>query len=519
MAGVLLAALDQMIVSTAMPSIARAFDDFERYPWIVTSYLLASTASMPLYGKISDLFGRRPVVLFAIGTFLLGSLLAGAAPTMTLLIVSRAIQGLGAGGLMSLAFTVISDVVPARERGRYQAMFGAVFGLASIVGPLVGGPLAGYNWRWIFYVNLPLGLAALVLCSRVLRLVPHQRRERRIDWAGAVLLVAGVCALLLALSWGGVRYPWSSGPVVGLFVTGAVLAVAFVAGQARAAEPILPLRLFRRAAFSLGNAAGFVLGFCMFAAIVYIPLYLQIVKGSPPAESGLLMVPMMVGFIAASLLAGRLISRFGRYKWLPVSGAAATLVGLALLSGLRAETPLWHSPVYLVVIGLGLGLAMQPLVLAVQSAADPRDVGAGTSAATFFRSLGGSVGVAALGAVMTNRLSAELGAAALAGGAQGEPTSLRVDDLAGTGLLAGPLGAAVREAFVDALHPVFLVAAGAAVLAVALTLAMPDRALPAPDAAARPLPETGYPIGATGGEPVSRPRAASEDPPEAARAY
>ncbi|MEV4540605.1 MDR family MFS transporter [Micromonospora echinaurantiaca] len=485
MTGMLLAALDQTIVGTALPTIVGELGGINHYSWVVTAYLLASTASTPLYGKMADLFGRRPVFLFSIGTFLVGSLLAGLSQDMTQLIVTRGIQGLGAGGLMTLAFTIISDVVPPRERGRYQGLFGAVFGISSVAGPLVGGYFAETDWRWIFYINVPLAILAILVCSRVMRLVPFTRREHAIDWLGAGLLVAGVSCLLLALSWGGNEYAWGSGVIVGLFVAGAVLGVLFVLQEARVAEPILPLRLFRSRTFALANSAGFVLGLVMFGSIIFIPLYLQIVKGASPTRSGLLMLPMMAGIIVTSVLTGRAMSRIGRYKWFPVIGSAVLLVGMLLFTQLHVGTSLWLAFGFMVVIGVGLGLCMQSLILAVQNAVSMRDLGAGTSAATFFRSLGGAFGVAILGAVLSARLTSgladrlpaaiaqlpppEQAAVAASGGAD-----ISVNDPATIMALPAPVRAAVQTAFVESLDRVFLTAGVIAILAVLVTLALPD---------------------------------------------
>ena len=488
MLGMLLAALDQTIVGTALPTIVGQLGGLDHYSWVVTAYLLASTASTPLYGKVSDLYGRRPLLLFAIVTFLIGSALAGASQNMTQLIAFRAVQGLGAGGLMTLALTIISDVVSPRERGRYQGLFGAVFGVSSVAGPLVGGYFAEHDWRWIFYLNVPLGIVAMVVCVRVLRLVPHVRREHRIDWAGAALLVSGVSALLLALSWGGKEYSWGSVQIIALFVAAAVLAAAFLVVEARASEPILPLRLFRNRTFALANAGSFVVGFAMFGSIIFIPLYLQIVKGASPTESGLLMLPMMTGVIVTSIVSGRAISQVGRYKWFPVSGTAVLAVGLVLFGRLQVGTPLWQAFVYMLVIGVGLGLTMQPLILAVQNSLSLRDMGAGTSAATFFRSLGGSFGVAILGAVLSSRLANELATllpAALRSLGPAERAAFAAKNKGGFNLqdpksiLAEPAAVvdAVQHAFVNSLHTLFLVSAVVAVVAVAVAAALPDHEL------------------------------------------
>ncbi|MFF0718864.1 MDR family MFS transporter [Micromonospora sp. NPDC003816] len=526
MTGMLLAALDQTIVGTALPTIVGELGGISHYSWVVTAYLLASTASTPLYGKMADLYGRRPVFLFSIGTFLLGSLLAGLSQDMTQLIVTRGVQGLGAGGLITLAFTIISDVVSPRDRGRYQGVFGAVFGIASVAGPLVGGYFAETNWRWIFYLNVPLAILAIVVCSRVIRLVPFTRRKHSIDWLGALLLVAGVSSLLLALSWGGNTYPWGSAAIIGLFVAGAVLAVAFVLQERRVAEPILPLRLFRSATFALANGAGFVLGLVMFGSIIFIPLYLQIVKGASPTRSGLLMLPMMAGIIVTSVLTGRAMSRIGRYKWFPVSGSVVLLVGMLLFTRLQVDTSLWVAFGFMTVIGVGLGLCMQSLVLAVQNSVSLRDLGAGTSSATFFRSLGGSFGVAILGAVLSARLAAEMSDRLPAAVARLSPeqraavgptggAGVSVDDPATILALPAPVRAAVQVAFVESLHLVFLTTGLIAIVAVLLTLALPNERLrgAGPEGATGGTDGLGGEGPAPGGKPLdrsSKPEAAAE---------
>ncbi|MFJ8833970.1 DHA2 family efflux MFS transporter permease subunit [Micromonospora aurantiaca] len=515
MTGMLLAALDQTIVGTALPTIVGELGGINHYSWVVTAYLLASTASTPLYGKMADLYGRRPVFLFSIGMFLLGSLLAGLSQDMTQLIVTRGVQGLGAGGLMTLAFTIISDVVSPRERGRYQGLFGAVFGVSSVAGPLVGGYFAENNWRWIFYINVPLAILAIVVCWHVMRLVPFERREHTVDWIGAALLVAGVSCLLLALSWGGAEYAWGSGVIVGLFAAGAVLGVLFVVQEARTKEPILPLRLFRSATFALANGAGFVLGLVMFGSIIFIPLYLQIVKGASPTRSGLLMLPMMAGVIVTSVLTGRAMSRIGRYKWFPVAGAAVLVAGMLLFQQLQVGTSLWLAFGYMVVIGVGLGLCMQSLILAVQNAVSVRDLGAGTSSATFFRSLGGSFGVAILGAVLSSRLTSEM-SARLPGALAQLPPEQRAAVTAGGGFsindpaailaLPAPVRAAVQAAFVESLHLVFLTTGLIAVIAVLVTLAMPNLQLrgTGPQGATGGADPLGGKAPAPGGKPLTK---------------
>ncbi|MET7948777.1 MDR family MFS transporter [Micromonospora sp. NPDC005324] len=517
MTGMLLAALDQTIVGTALPTIVGELGGINHYSWVVTAYLLASTASTPLYGKMADLYGRRPVFLFSIGTFLLGSLLAGLSQNMTQLIVTRGIQGLGAGGLLTLAFTIISDVVSPRERGRYQGLFGAVFGISSVAGPLVGGYFAETDWRWIFYINVPLAILAIVVCYHVMRLIPFERRDHSIDWLGAGLLVAGVSSLLLALSWGGNEYAWGSGVIITLFVVGAVLGVLFVLQEARVAEPILPLRLFRSATFALANSALLIIGLVMFGSIIFIPLYLQIVKGASPTRSGLLMLPMMAGIIITSILTGRAMTRIGRYKWFPVAGSVTLLVGMFLFTQLEVATSLWVAFGFMVVIGVGLGLCMQSLILAVQNAVSVRDLGAGTSSATFFRSLGGSFGVAILGTVLSSRLTGgladrlpgaiaqlppqEQAAVAASGGA-----NISINDPATILALPGPVRAAIQGAFVDALDMVFLTAGLIAIVAVVVTVALPNTQLrgAGPQGATGGADPLGGEAPAPGGKPLTR---------------
>ncbi|MEW2426725.1 MDR family MFS transporter [Micromonospora sp. NPDC047644] len=517
MTGMLLAALDQTIVGTALPTIVGELGGINHYSWVVTAYLLASTASTPLYGKMADLYGRRPVFLFSIGTFLVGSLLAGLSQNMTQLIVTRGIQGLGAGGLLTLAFTIISDVVSPRERGKYQGLFGAVFGISSVAGPLVGGYFAETDWRWIFYINVPLAILAIVVCYHVMRLIPFERRDHSIDWLGAGLLVAGVSSLLLALSWGGNEYAWGSGVIITLFVVGAVLGVLFVLQEARVAEPILPLRLFRSATFALANSALLIIGLVMFGSIIFIPLYLQIVKGASPTQSGLLMLPMMAGIIITSILTGRAMTRIGRYKWFPVAGSVTLLAGMFLFTQLEVATSLWVAFGFMVVIGVGLGLCMQSLILAVQNAVSVRDLGAGTSSATFFRSLGGSFGVAILGTVLSSRLTGgladrlpgaiaqlppqEQAAVAASGGA-----NISINDPATILALPGPVRAAIQGAFVDALDMVFLTAGLIAIVAVLVTLMLPNTQLrgAGPQGATGGADPLGGEAPAPGGKPLTR---------------
>jgi EmrB/QacA subfamily drug resistance transporter len=468
MLGMFLAALDQTIVSTALPTIVGDLGGLDHLSWVVTSYLLATTASTPLYGKLGDMYGRKPVFLAAILIFLAGSMLSGLSESMGQLIAFRALQGIGAGGLMVGAQAIIADIVPPRERGRYMGLIGAVFAVASVAGPLLGGFLVEtISWRWVFYVNMPIGaLAVLVVAFRLHLHTPTQRRA--IDYLGAGLLTAGVSALVLLTTWGGNQYPWDSPQIVGLAVGALVLLTTFVWQERRAAEPVIPLSLFASSVFRIASALGFFIGLAMFGAIIFIPLFLQLVYGVSPTSSGLRMLPLMAGLLGASVISGRVISRIGRYKAFPVAGTAITAIGLFLLSRLEVDTPPGLASVYMLVLGIGIGLVMQVIILVVQNDAPRRDVGAATSTATFFRSMGGSLGVAVFGAIFASRLADELkalpgyAASHLSGGVNIRPAEVH----------ALPPG--VRHeflvAFVNALQPVFLV--GAAVTALTFLLAL-----------------------------------------------
>ncbi|MGH3343477.1 MAG: MDR family MFS transporter [Carbonactinosporaceae bacterium] len=466
--GLLLAALDQTIVATALWTIVRDIggtEGLDHASWVVTAYLLTSTASTPLYGKISDLYGRKRIFQFAIVVFVLGSVLCGLVQNMPQLIATRAIQGLGAGGLFALTFTIMADVVSPRERGRYQGYLGGVFAVASVVGPLLGGYLTDphallgleTSWRWIFFINLPVGLVALVVTSAVLNM-PFQRREHAIDYLGAVLLVGGVSALLLVTVWGGQEYAWTSATILGLAAAGVLLLVTAIWHERRQPEPVIPVQLFGISIFRVANTITFLIGLTMFGVLIYLPIYFQLVDGASPMEAGLRLLPLMAGILTTSILSGRLISRLGRYKVFPIIGTGMIAVAMWLLSRLDVDTPMWESSLYMVVLGVGLGNVMQVIVIAIQNAVPLRHLGTATSSAAFFRQMGGSFGTAIFGAILSLRLAAYLPAGPVPGG-DGAPSAGRIN------ALPPQAQDLVVTAFVRALHDVFLVAAAVSVLA------------------------------------------------------
>ena len=461
---ILLAALDQTIVSTALPTIVGYLGGLDKLSWVVTAYLLSSTVIGPLYGKLGDLIGRKMVLQAAIVIFLAGSALCGISQNMTELIVFRAIQGLGGGGLFVITIAVIGDIIPPRDRGRYQGFFGAVFGVSTVIGPLLGGFFVDHlSWRWIFYVNLPIGALALAVIATVFQ-APAEHARPKIDYLGATLLAGGLTAIVLYTSLGGTTYPWGAPQMIALLVGGCVLLALFVAVEARAPEPILPLELFRNRVFAVTSAIGLIIGLSFFGAITYLPIYLQDVKGHSPTVSGLLITPMTVGLLITSIGSGQLISRFGRYKAFPVAGTAIMAVGLGLLSRLEVHTSALVTGLYMLVLGLGLGLVLQVLVLVAQNAVDYKYLGVATSGATLFRQVGGSIGVAVFGAIFANRLAAELSARLPTGAhVPASPNPQAIEHL------PQAARAAYSAAITQALHPVFLAAAGAAVVAFLFT--------------------------------------------------
>ncbi len=472
MLGMLLAALDQTIVSTALPTIVGELGGQDRLAWVVTAYLLTSTTSTPLWGKVSDLLGRKILFQAAIVVFLVGSVLIGLSQNMTSLIAFRAVQGIGAGGLMALAQAIIGDIVAPRERGRYQGYIGSVFAVSSVAGPLLGGFFVDQlSWRWAFYINLPIGIVALVVTGSVLNL-DFRRIDHRVDYLGAALLVGGVTPLLLLTEWGGREYEWGSPTIIGLGIVGAVVLALFAAQERRAEEPILAPRLFRNGVFNITSAGGFIVGLAMFGAIVFMPQYLQIVKGNSPTRSGLLMIPMMVGLMATSIGSGRIIAQTGKYKKFPIIGLTILPVGLYLLSLLDVESSYVQQGLSVFVVGLGIGMVMQVLVLAVQNAVEQRDLGSATSAATFFRSMGGAFGVAIFGAILNNRLDHNV--ANELSRVNADPSQLPGKELLGSPSaihsLPEPFKGAVIQAFSDGLHVVFLCGIPVALLGLLVVL-------------------------------------------------
>jgi EmrB/QacA subfamily drug resistance transporter len=471
MVGLLLAALDQTIVSTALKSIVEDFDGLAHYTWVVTAYLLTSTASTPLYGKISDLYGRRPVFQFAIITFLIGSFAAGAATSMEQLIAFRAVQGLGAGGLMSLTFVIIGDIISPRERGKYQGYFGGVWGLSSVAGPLLGGYFSDHaqilgvsGWRWIFYINLPFGIAALILTSIFLH-IPKVKREHSIDYLGALLLVSGVSSLLLGISVYGPQDGWQNSKTLLTIAAAIVLMLLFIFQESRANEPIIPLTLFKNHTFSITSVMAFIIGAGMFGAIIMLPLYFQIVKGDSATSAGLKLIPFMIGIVTFSIVSGKLITKHGYYKRFPIMGLSLMTVGLFMLSTLTQTTPFWQLAIYGIFVGAGLGLSMQTIVIALQNSVEFRDLGVATSANTFFRSIGATMGVALFGTVYASRLAHNLpieieklrasNPAALIGATPEKFEALK-ENTAVLQTFTPELQAGIINAFVNSFHVVFL---------------------------------------------------------------
>ncbi|HEY8912761.1 MDR family MFS transporter [Lacisediminihabitans sp.] len=476
MVAMLLASLDQTIFSTALPTIVGQLDGVNHMLWVTTAYILASTIVMPVYGKLGDLVGRKWLFIAAIGLFIVGSVVGGMAGSMTALIVGRAIQGLGGGGLMILAQAIIADVVPARERGKYSGIMGAVFAISSVAGPLLGGFFTdGPGWRWAFWMNLPLGAIAIASAVFFLKLPKGSTSKPRIDYAGMTVLALAATCLVLFTTWGGNTYDWNSPVILGLIAGTVVAAVAFLLIERRAAEPVIPLHLFKNRNFNLTTAAGLIVGVAMFGALAYMPTYLQMVTGVGATQAGFLMIPMMGALLVSSVVSGQIVSKTGRYKAIPVVGTVLVAVALTLMSTLLATTAVWIICVYLAIMGLGLGMSMQILILVVQNSFPVSQVGTATASNNFFRQIGSSLGSAVVGSLFVSRLTASLADNLPAGASGGSNTNSL------TPAVVNSLPQGVRNiivgAYNESLAPIFLYLVPLVLVAAVLLLFVQEKPL------------------------------------------
>jgi EmrB/QacA subfamily drug resistance transporter len=480
-----LAVLDQTVVSTALYTIVRDLDPrngLSHLSWVITAYLLTSTATQPLYGKMSDLYGRKKIFMLSIIIFLFGSVLCGLSGNLTELIAFRAIQGLGAGGLMSIAMAIIGDMVAPRERGKYTGMFGIVFGVGSVLGPLVGGYLTDphaflrltTDWRWVFYINLPVGLVALAVIEKVLHL-PKNTHKHKIDYVGAGLIVAGASCVLLLTEWGGQQYAWLSPTIITLGAAALALIVWFLWHEGRTEEPILNMHLFKNGVFNVSTPVLFIMGAALFGSLVYISLYFQIVNGLSPTNAGLHLVPMSLGMIPVSIVVGRIIAKTGRYKIFPVIGMGLVTVAMVLLGMLKVNTSSWMISGDLFLLGMGMGMTMQVITMAVQNAIPRHEMGAGTAATGFFRSLGGAIGSAAFGALLTSQLAHHMAQAAASTG--GKAAHISVQNTAAIHQLPHAAQQVIFEAFTKSTNVVFLSAAALTSVGFVFTLFLPEMRL------------------------------------------
>ncbi|WP_406406260.1 MDR family MFS transporter [Streptomyces sp. NBC_01643] len=463
----LLAMLDNLIVGTAMPTIVGDLGGLEHLSWVVTAYTLATAASTPIWGKLGDMYGRKAIFLTSIVLFLIGSVLSGMAQDMGQLIGFRAIQGLGAGGLMVGVMAIIGDLVPPRERGKYQGLMAGVMAIAMIGGPLVGGTITDHlGWRWSFYINLPLGAVALAMVTAVLHLPNKERTKAKVDYLGAGLLTLGITAIVLVTTWGGSEYAWDSAVIMELAAIGVVSLVGFLFVETKAAEPIIPLHIFRNRNFTLMSLVGFMSGFVMFGAVLFLPLYQQSVQGASATNSGLLLLPMLLSMMIVSLIAGRVTTSTGKYKIFPIIGSVLMVAGLFLLSQMDTDTTRFTSGVYMAVLGAGMGFLMQITMLVAQNSVELKDMGVASSATTLFRTLGSSFGVAIMGALFTGRVQDEMAAR---GGGAATAKSAQLD-AASLAKLPDPVREAYQFAVSSGTHIAFM--AGASVGVIALLAAV-----------------------------------------------